>query len=389
MAGADPTSADAGLAGQLAPEQRAALTAVAQVGRALVGSGSFDELAAKALTEMRKALDVQLAVIYLPVPGASALERHAVSTAPGAAWQPRATVRFDAEAWRLAVSGVPLVFHERASWLQANPFDPPAESWLVLPLTQPPVLLGVLAAAAQQPLVMTATQGIVLSLLGDLLSAGLATARLRQELQRVEFESERMRLAAQVHDGLAQDLSLAVRELALLDSDPAEEVAAASRRRLRDAVTAAHGLVRARLREFSAPSPIGGLGPAVAEVCRRFDRRGVPVALRTGERLPELPPAAVAVAVRVLDEALANVERHAAASGATVTLSRDRAELVLEVADDGRGIASGALVAAAADGHLGMSLMHERARAAGGRLDVRSRQREGTQVILRLPLASE
>ena len=138
-----------------------------------------------------------------------------------------------------------------------------------------------------------------------------------------------------------------------------------------------------------APSPIGGLGPAVAEVCRRFDRRGVPVALRTGERLPELPPAAVAVAVRVLDEALANVERHAAASGATVTLSRDQAELVLEVADDGRGIASGALVAAAADGHLGMSLMHERARAAGGRLDVRSRQREGTQVILRLPLASE
>jgi signal transduction histidine kinase len=389
MAGADPTSADAGLAGQLAPEQRAALTAVARVARALVGSGSFDELAAEALTEMRKALDVQLAVIYLPVPGASALERHAVSTARGAAWRSRATVQFDAEAWRLAVSGVPLVFHEQASWLQANPFEPPAESWLVLPLTREPALLGVLAAAARDPIVITPTEGIVLSLLGDLLSAGLATARLRQELHRVEVERERMRLAAQIHDGLAQDLSLAVRELALLESEPVDEVAAASRRRLRDAVTAAHALVRTRLREFSAPSPLGGLVPAVEEVCRRFERRGLRLALRVGDGLPELAPAVVAVAVRVLDEALANVERHAGASGATVALARDERELVLEVGDDGTGIASGALAAAAADGHLGVSLMHERARAVGGRLDVRSRQREGTEVILRLPLDRE
>ena len=62
----------------------------------------------------------------------------------------------------------------------------------------------------------------MLRLLGDLLGAGIAAAQLRQELQRTALERERMRLAAEVHDGLAQDLALAMRELALLESAPAE-----------------------------------------------------------------------------------------------------------------------------------------------------------------------
>ena len=78
------------------------------------------------------------------------------------------------------------------------------------------------------------------ALLGDLLGAGIATARLREELERTALARERLRLAAEVHDGLAQDLALAMRELALLDSDPAPEVAEASWARLRAAVASAH-----------------------------------------------------------------------------------------------------------------------------------------------------
>lgn len=390
MSQAHTTPADAGLAAELTPELRSALAAVARVARALVGSGAFDELAAEALTELRKALDLEVAALYLPVGAASTLERHAASAAPGAAWEPRDFVRFDAEAWALAVrSGAPLVFHERATWLQANPFTPPADSWLVLPLMRPPAVLGVLVAAGRERLAMTAAHGTVLSLLGDLLSAGLATARLRQELQRAEVERERMRLVAQVHDGLAQDLSLAVRELALLDTAPPERIAAASRARLHDAITAAHERVRARLREFSTPAPIGGLLPAVEEICRRFEARGLPVGVRGVGVLPEVAPATAAVVLRVLSEALSNVERHAGARGATVTLAHDRGELTLEVVDDGRGIAAGALAVAAAAGHLGVSLMHERARAVGGSVDVRSASADGTSVTLRVPLGAE
>jgi signal transduction histidine kinase len=382
MARAHPTSADAGLAGQLPPELRGALAAVAGVARALVGGGSFDELAAEALTRLREALDVELAALYVPVAGASALRCHATAAAPDAAWRARESVRFDAEAWDLAVrSGAPLVFREQASWLHANPFEPPADAWLVLPLKH-----GVLVAAARRPIALTAAHGIVLSLLSDLLSAGLATARLRQQLQRAELERERMRLAAQVHDGLAQDLALAVRELALLDGEPDQDVAAASRARLRDAISDAHARVRVQLREFAAEAPSGGLIPAVEEVCHRVEQRGLHVTLNRGETLPELPPALVAVAVRVLSEALVNVERHARAGRAAVTLDSDERELTLEVADDGDGMTPDALVAAAADGHLGVSLMHERARAADGSLELRSSSGDGTTVTLRLPL---
>jgi signal transduction histidine kinase len=90
--------------------------------------------------------------------------------------------------------------------------------------------------------------------------------------------------------------------------------------------------------------------------------------------------------LRVLSESLSNVERHAGAAGATVTLEQANGELALKVLDEGRGIAAGALAEAAAAGHLGVSLMHERARAVGGCLDVRSRSGEGTSVVLRIPL---
>jgi signal transduction histidine kinase len=281
-------------------------------------------------------------------------------------------------AWRLAVdSGSPLVFQEPAGWLGANPFDPPASYWLVLPLGAP---AGLVAAAASGPLAMTPAGAAVLTLLGDLLSAGVANARLRGELQRLAVERERLRLAADVHDGLAQDLALALREIALLESDPPADLAGPSRARLRQAVETAHGLVRARLRELAQPAP-GGLGLAVEDACRRVAERGVAVEL-TVRDLPDVPPAVAAVALRVLSEALANVEKHAAATRVTVMLDAVGGRLRLVVEDDGRGIAPGD----PEPGHLGLMLMHERARAAGGELEVGPRDGGGTRVAARLPL---
>ena len=90
---------------------------------------------------------------------------------------------------------------------------------------------------------------------------------MRQELEHTALERERLRLAAEVHDGLAQDLALAMRELALLDSGPAPEVAEASCARLRAAVASAHRTVRSRLTGMMAPRALGGLRPALEELC--------------------------------------------------------------------------------------------------------------------------
>ena len=203
----------------------AAIATVGSVARALVGAGNLAELAEHALAAMCEALGLRIAALYLPeAADVPILRRFAVSGADVDAIGLLDELRFEQEAWRLAsAGGRALVFHEPATWLVANPFDPPASAWLVLPLDAGGEVLGVVAAAQRHPLALEETSATVLAILGDLLGAGIAAARLRQRIARTEVERERLRLAADIHDGLAQDLALAKREIALLDSEPAPE----------------------------------------------------------------------------------------------------------------------------------------------------------------------
>src|SRR5436190_3944475 len=317
----------------------AAIATVGSVARALVGAGNLGELAEHALAAMCQALGLRVAALYLPeADDVPVLRRFAVAGADVDAMALLDELRFEQEAWRLAsAGGRALVFHEPATWLVANPFDPPASAWLVLPLDAGGRVLGVVAAAQRQPLALEETSATVLAILGDLLGAGIAAARLRQRIARTEVERERLRLAADIHDGLAQDLALAKREIALLDSEPAPEQAGESRARLPEAVGAAHRIVRARLEDLSTRVPIGGLRDAVMAACDRARERGLPVELRAAAVEPTEPEAA-AVVLRVLGEALANVERHAQAGHVLVTLDGEEGALALTVEDDGRGL---------------------------------------------------
>jgi two-component system nitrate/nitrite sensor histidine kinase NarX len=206
---------------------------------------------------------------------------------------------------------------------------------------------------------------------------------LRQQVQAAELERERMRLAAEVHDGLAQDLALAMRELALLETDPPLEAARASQERLREAVAEAHRLVRARLVDMSASTPLGGLRSALEAVCERFVHRGLQVNIDAPADAFEVEPATTAVVIRVLNEALTNVEKHAGASHVGVSVARSNAWIELRVQDDGNGFDTGR--APAGEGHLGLGLMRRRAEDAGGTVVLTSKPGEGTCVSLRLP----
>lgn len=372
-------------AGDPEDEALAALAAMGRVARALVGSGSLTQLAERALDEMRDALALELVALYLPrADEQPALRRFVTSEGANPALRARDEISFDDEAWRLAIaSGAPLLFREEAGWLVANPFEPPARSWLVVPLVSEAQLEGVVVAAARHPLSLDRASATGLSLLSDLLSAGVATARLRQELQATEIERERMRLAADIHDGLAQDLALAVRELAVLDTNPAPELARASADRLREAVTAAHRIVRSRLEDLSVSVPLGGIQAAIEDVCARRGH-GLPLVVRCSGPVLDLPPETTAVVLRVLAEALANVQRHAAPSNVEVRLEVEGERLMLAIEDDGAGFSVGD-VGGPGDGHFGLTLMRERARAARGRLSVRSSADQGTIVTLQVP----
>ena len=99
-----------------------------------------------------------------------------------------------------------------------------------------------------------------------------------------------------------------------------------------------------------------------------------------------LPPAVTESLWRVAREALSNVERHAAAGSAELTLERQNGAIILRVADDGSGIAPADLARA---GHYGITGMRERVEALGGTLRVGPRPGGGTLVEARVPVGGE
>jgi nitrate/nitrite-specific signal transduction histidine kinase len=349
----------------IAPEVLSGLAAVSRVSRALVGTGELPVLAGAALEEMREALHLHQAALYLhDADGHPVLRRYVGDDVAE-------ELSFDEEAWRLGVaSGAPIVLREAASWLVANPFTPPAANWVILPLvTGERVLVGVVIASAAEPIRIDPLSGTVLSLLGLQLSAGITTAQLRRELLHAAMERERRQLAAEVHDGLAQYLALARRELALPEPD---------RARLTEAVDAAHRLVRARLQELSSDAP-ADLRRALEAAARRA-RASVRVTGR-GEAGPE----AVTLAARVVSEALANADAHAHAATVEIAYAVDDDRLELTVRDDGDGF-DPATAPGVEDGHLGLTVMRERARGHGGGCDITSTPGKGTLVTLWIPL---
>jgi signal transduction histidine kinase len=182
------------------------------------------------------------------------------------------------------------------------------------------------------------------------------------------MERERRQLAAEVHDGLAQYLALARRELALPEPD---------RARLTEAVDAAHRLVRARLQELSdAPAD---LRQAIEKAARRSG-----ASVRVSGR-GEAGPEAVTLAARVVSEALANADAHAHATSVEIVYAADDERLELTVADNGDGFAL-ETAPGVEDGHLGLTVMRERARGHGGECTVTSSPGKGTVVTLWIPL---
>jgi signal transduction histidine kinase len=89
--------------------------------------------------------------------------------------------------------------------------------------------------------------------------------------------------------------------------------------------------------------------------------------------------------LRVIQEALANVDRHAEATRARVLLRVVDDGLELEISDDGKGIGTGALHSPG-EGHFGLWIIRERARSLGGTAEVVTQPNGGTAVKLSLPL---
>ncbi len=208
--------------------------------------------------------------------------------------------------------------------------------------------------------------------------------RLREaDMERATAE-ERARLAREIHDGMSQELwyaKLKQSRLAALDdlTPPARELADEVAGAIESALSEARQAILA-LR----PAEGASFAQVVARYVEDFaDRFGIPAECEAdaaaGERLPARHQAEL---LRILQEALTNVRRHADATRVRVWLEASDSALRLSVTDNGRGFDPGL----AASSRYGLRGMRERAGLIGAELRIESASQDGTRLVVEVPM---
>lgn len=208
-------------------------------------------------------------------------------------------------------------------------------------------------------------------------------------------EEERQRISTEIHDSVAQ-----LMVSASYHTQSCCELLAQSRfAHARDEAVEATGIIGRCVKELRgivtdlyppALSELGLLG-ALQENVEYFRREtGTPCRLEKRAGLPpRLSPVQDMVIYRVVQEALNNVRKHAAATEAGISLGEDGGRIVVEVWDNGRGFAGpGAGAPRPGPGGLGLLAMKSRARMLGGDIAIAARPGGGTRVVLTIPRSS-
>ena len=222
----------------------------------------------------------------------------------------------------------------------------------------------------------------------------IAEGERAQLLRRVidAQEEERRRLARELHDQMGQHLAALTLQLELHrvglganasdGGDHLRQVLELADRLAHEAHALAWELRPPELDQL-------GLQAALALYAEQWSRRAGVKAdfITTGLTNDRLPPEIEIALYRVVQEALTNVLKHAAAANVSVVAERGNDEVRLIVEDDGCGFDADALISPASTaGRLGVLGMRERIDAVGGKLDIESTPGAGTTLVVRIPL---
>ncbi|HWQ23845.1 MAG TPA: GAF domain-containing sensor histidine kinase [Gaiellaceae bacterium] len=373
-------------------EQNRELSALLDVGRASSSSVGLADMLDEALAAILAVTPAEAAEVWLADGPVLTLARRrgAARTAFGS----RTSVLVgEGLAGTAAQSSAPVVVH-RAAVASADEGEEAAALGLhalcALPLRQRQETVGVLAIAARDARAFTSPEERrVLEGIAEQIALGVQNARLHERVLDRAVLEERERIARELHDGLAQVLgyintqTLAVKKL--LESGRERDASAEL-----DAMAAVSREVYADVREaiVGLRTPPKGLVPAIrAYLSRVPGMDGCTVALHADEdaEWPALVPSAEIQLVRIVQEALSNVRRHAGASRVDVTVQASDESVSVEIADDGRGF-DPHLLDRTGWPRLGLQTMRERAQALGGEFEVRSAPGQGTRIAVRVPV---
>jgi two-component system nitrate/nitrite sensor histidine kinase NarX len=264
-------------------------------------------------------------------------------------------------------------------------------SMLAVPLLRsdgPP--FGVIVAGNTNPHKFNTRHLTLLQILAGQISLVIQNSEMLAEFEFNTIIAERNRLAREIHDGLAQTLGFLKLQaaqmenfLAAQDTDRLQESLSSTYKVLSDAYTDVRQAI-----DGLRISPNGdGLLTWLQNTCIEFEENtGLKINLEDLHGDVDLPPEIQAQLIRIVQEALSNVRKHAQATQGWVVCRRDGNDFVIEIRDDGCGFSPEEIPSGSKYGLLGM---RERSDLIGAEFQVISELNQGTLVRVSLPMSVE
>jgi signal transduction histidine kinase len=264
-------------------------------------------------------------------------------------------------------------------------------SLICVPLVAGDKVLGTMELVTKQKREWPENEVRWLALFGRSIGVLARNVQLSNQLMDMSTLQERTLLAQEIHDGLAQligsirlwaeDAQLSLKEEKLRDVENAID-------KIEHTARDAYSSIREEmlgLRDTILPGK--NFISVLSEYLKRYQRQwGIETRLnyQNGHRLDDkLPISAMAEIqlLRIIQEAVTNVRRHAEATHVFVSIVEDDDHLLISIRDDGKGFNPDET----RDGNLGLRIMNERAASIGGEIDIKTQTDQGTEMKIKIP----
>ena len=211
---------------------------------------------------------------------------------------------------------------------------------------------------------------------------------IRRRIEREAIIEERRRIAREIHDGVAQSLSylnLKTKSVSDLLTSKDTVQALTELNEIREVVQDTYEDIRESIDQLSTEIRSVSILTALGNYVNEFSsNNGIPVEFNVSKPFAQLSPVVELQLLRIAQEALTNVRRHAMASGVELTLSNTGDEVEMIVKDDGKGFNLEELEKYT-PGYHGLNIIKERAEGLGGNFSITTAPGQGTEVKINLP----
>jgi signal transduction histidine kinase len=287
-----------------------------------------------------------------------------------------------------AISDEPVNVHDVTIDTRYLPFDrlPDTRSELAIPIKMASDTLGVLDIQSTDTSAFDEIDVFTLSTLSDQLGVAIENARLYSETREIAIIEERNRMAREIHDTLAQGftgiiLQLEAAEQALDGDDRSvQEHLNRARRLAKESLNEARRSVRA-LRPQKLEDQ--ELSSTLQQYLILFSQdTGIKVDFTFSGNVGMIPTPVEDSLLRVSQEAINNIRKHANARQVDVSLTVQENIVILNITDDGQGFD----VKAPVPGRFGLIGIHERVQTLNGSLVIRSKPGKGAYLNIKIPI---